>query len=224
MSRQSRFSKLEGERGPVDEQVGTGASLERFAAEPPLALRADPADPMAPLPNAERLGRFDADGADGLGLDRDLLAELPTLQCAGCGAECGKFETQCHRCRASLTTPAVRDHNLARLNVAKQERAQALADREQAIAAEVQAQTETNQARAASLASHDVAGPPPTDTARASPGPRLGVLGAALLFTLITGGALRVLAAAIAIGALLSLLPQSVWIALGGNARDRGRD
>ncbi len=132
MSRSSRFTRLETEREPTpDSTPASGASLERFAPEPDLAPHPDPADPMAPLPGSQRLQRFEEDGAQGLGLDRDPLAALAMLQCPSCGIDCGKFETRCHGCTGSLTTPLAREHNLLRVEALKAELEVALeSDRE----------------------------------------------------------------------------------------------
>lgn len=130
MTTKSRFDKLEVE-GAHAEAPATGASMERFAAEPELGTRAPRVDQAQPTQDEQRLQRFDADGADGLGLDRDPLAALPMLECPACKSACGKFELQCHACQASLTTDAARAHNLQRLTELTASRAQELdADRE----------------------------------------------------------------------------------------------
>lgn len=127
MTRSSRFEKLEGERKDDGSEPAASPSLDqRFGADLEAGPRVDVPDPARAEVGAERLGRFDADGADGLGLDRDPLAQLPTLQCPKCQAEGGKFETTCARCGTSLTDDAARAHNLQRLGALQAEQEQAL--------------------------------------------------------------------------------------------------
>lgn len=122
----SRFEKLEGERSEVESGESPDRRIDaRFGSDPELGTReADAAGPAA------HLQRFDADGGDGLGLDRDPLATLPTLECPQCHHECGKFETACSRCRTSLTDAAARAHNLQRAEALAAARAQERAETE----------------------------------------------------------------------------------------------
>jgi hypothetical protein len=223
MSRSSRFSKLEGERGGPDAPTSSGASLERFADEPELSARADPPDAMAPAQGAERLERFAADGSDGLGLDRDPLALLPTIQCVECGADCGKFEVNCHRCRGALTTASVRAHNLKRLEALHAERAAALdAQREKREQELIEAEQISRQLREAQSA---MAGELHQKYSGQSPArgrwQRVAVAAGLILVGAFASGVGRAMALLLGAGVLLSLIPQRVWLRLGRAVRGK---
>lgn len=140
----SRFDKLEGERPAVDAAEDEKRLDARFAADPEHGNRPDSGESNVA---SARLNRFDADGADGLGLDRDPLAKLPTLQCPACQNDCGKFETACSRCGVSLTDVAARAHNLLRAHSLAAERKQQQATTEQKRKEEI-AEIEFNRIRA----------------------------------------------------------------------------
>lgn len=229
MSRSSRFSKLEGEREGGDEKPSTGASLERFGAEPELTGRAEPVDPMAPAHGAERLQRFEADGTEGLGLDRDPLALLPMLQCPACGTDCGKFELHCHGCRASLRTPEAHAHNLKRLEALQAERAaEVVVDREKLEEKLLDAELRGAQAR---LAEHGMAKELRESYSGESTSSQhsalkwWGAIAVALLIAVFARGSGVKAIAAIVFGVLLlTRLPRGVWLKLGQKARRRDRD
>ncbi|MBS1152289.1 MAG: hypothetical protein H6Q89_3987 [Myxococcaceae bacterium] len=228
MSRASRFDKLEGEREGGGEKRATGASLERFGAEPELSPRAPQADPMAPEHGAQRLQRFEEDGNQGLGLDRDPLASLPMLECPSCATACGKFETACHGCGASLTSEAARAHNLKRLEALQAERAVGLeAEREKRELAFVETETrnlqrETAARQMAQELREDLTGESESRTRRLLPKLAVGALGLALAVFGKGGGA--VVGGLLLLVGVMTLLPRWVWLKLGQKARWRDRD
>ena len=215
MSRQSRFDKLEGERDDAA-TPSSGASLGRFGAEPELGTRAAAEDPNVPVLNAERIQRFDADGADGLGLDRDPLGALAMLECPACATPCGKFERACHACRASLTDDVARAHNLARLAALKLEEA-AFAE-----AARVKHQEENDAASARWLEKQRVTrvqlDPPKVKTW--APWVYAGVM-LCLPFAVFGSGHIRVFAWLLMVGLLSTRMTREMWIRLGKPVRRR---
>lgn len=218
VSRASRFDKLEGERGEEAQPV-TGASLERFGAEPELGTRGPAVDAAAPALNAERLKRFDADGADGLGLDRDPLAALPMLECPACLTSCGKFEPRCHACRVSLTDEAARVHNLRRLEAMNQGQA-ALAE-----TARLKHEEENDAASVRWLEKQRVeavALNPPRQKTWAP-----WVYGGVVLCVLFGAfaGSLRakVFAGLLVLGLLATRMTRETWLRLGEQVRRRGQ-
>lgn len=112
MPRSSRFEKLEGQRRATDTSStpSTGAALERFegGAEPV----ATPGLTDAPEASLER---FAADGASVVTVDDDELSKLPTLVCARCHAEGGRYDVTCFNCGSSLRDREARVYNLKRL-------------------------------------------------------------------------------------------------------------
>ncbi len=228
MSRQSRFEKLEEAREADESQPASGASLERFGAEPELSPRAAPADPMAPEHGAERLQRFEEDGADGLGLDRDPLAALPMLQCLACGTDCGKFETVCHRCGVSLTSAEARAHNGKRLVALEAEKAAGReAERQQyeqdGVDGQLRMLERMGHERDLAAELHENYSGDSQERTRGRLW-RLGGSGTALLLGGLTHGGLSALMFVIAGALALSLLPKSAWLRLGQKVRFRDRD
>ena len=207
----------------------TGASLDRFGAEPELTARAEPVDPMAPAHGAERMQLFEADGAEGLGLDRDPLALLPMLQCPACGTDCGKFELLCHGCSASLRTPAAHAHNLKRLEALQTERAAAVVeDRKTLEERLIDAELLGVQAR---LAEHGMAKELRESYSGESTSSRhsalkwWAVIAVALLIAVLArGSGVKAIAATVFGVLLLTRLPRGVWLKLGQKARIRDRD
>lgn len=194
----SRFDKLETERSEAEPAEAEGRLDARF-------------------------NRFDADGADGLGLDRDPLAKLPMLQCPACQTDCGKFETACSRCGASLTDDAARAHNLKRAEALQAERA-AEQVVEEAKRKEEIAQLAFDRIRAREVQEgmadelHDKYADP--DTAR---GPAWPFVVAAVvcfgLARLVPWFGLKVVFVAAGSLCLLTRLPRSAWRALARPAR-----
>ena len=225
MSRQSRFDKLEGEREGGEAAASSGASLERFAAEPEMSARAEPVDPMAPEHGAERLQRFEADGSDGLGLDRDPLAALPMLECVACKTACGKFEGVCHSCRTSLTSPEARAHNLARAEARNAERALSQAQNREKLRVQLdEAEQTAAQERAAQLGmarelGAKFSGSP--DPSGATWGWWLAIAAFFGLFLLSSRFGFKVLFFSLAAVCLMTRVPRAVWLKLGQQARGR---
>jgi hypothetical protein len=224
VSRSSRFSKLEGDRPSEDDKPATGASLERFAAEPELGARVDPVDRLAPEHGAERLQRFEAGGNEGLGLDRDPLAKLPMLECPRCKTQCGKFETTCHGCQTSLTTAEARDHNLRRLESLKAEQAVSLeAERDKREQELIDAELGRMQVRAAEHGmAQDLRDTFSLET-RKSAGRKWWAATWIALATglLVHSTGLKVAMFGLFAVLLMSRLPRSVWTYLGQKARPR---
>lgn len=223
----SRFDKLEGER-EESEPTSSGASLERFSAEPELSERAEPVDPMQPLLGAERLQRFDTDGAQGLRLDRDPLAALPMLQCPACGAECGKFEAQCHQCRASLESPEARAHNLKRLEAFQtQTAATQRAGRDRLEAQQLDAPVRALEKSAAAQAMARELFESYSDHEGRLLGAAWQWWVAAGVFFGLAGVApwlgLKLLAIALGMICVLTRVPRRAWARLGQSARSRDR-
>lgn len=221
MSRSSRFSKLETEREGGEQRPSSGASLERFGAEPELGPRPEPVDAIAPQHGAERLRRFEDDGADGLGLDRDPLARLPMLQCPGCGASCGKFELRCHGCQSSLTTPEARAHNFKRLEALLAEREADLElEREKRREEQVDAELRALQARSIEGGFEQLR--------EGEPGARkqwlllrLAVGAIALGLAVLGHGGLSAVGWLILGLVGMTFIPQRVWLKLGEKTRRR---
>lgn len=218
----SRFEKLEGERPAAEDTVDPDKRLDaRFAAEPELGTRADASDA-----GAAHLGRFDADGGDGLGLDRDPLAKLPMLQCPACQVDCGKFETACSRCGASLTDAAARAHNLTRAEALSVERATAQ-EAVRAKRAEEIAELEVSRMRTRE-AQEGFAGELRETFANDGTvrGPHWPWVVAAVvcfgLARLVPWFGLRMFFVAAGTVCLLTRLPKSAWEALAKPARRRG--
>jgi hypothetical protein len=222
VSRQSRFSKLEGEREGGGEKPASGASLERFASEPELGPRTAPADAMAPEHGSERLQRFEEDGALGLGLDRDPLAALPMLQCPACGIACGKYETQCHGCQASLTTAEARAHNLKRLEALQLERsAEQEAVRQKRHDQQLELEQQRLQDQASVSSGGDAAYAPLRNTWLFR---KLGFAACSLALAIFGRGWLSGLGIILFAIMVMTLIPQAVWMRLTQKVRFRDRD
>lgn len=103
MSKESRFDKLEQARRPAE---SSSVKLSRFENEAPARVIDE-----APVERPE-LKRFEEDGAAGLHLDRDALAELPMLQCPSCKRDSSKWDQACIYCQTSLTSNEAVTYNL----------------------------------------------------------------------------------------------------------------
>lgn len=109
MARLSRFQNLEHERpareGPAAKPQ---AELDRFKDDPNTP---SPSPALAPTP----LERFESTGERELRINRDDLAQLPSIECGACGTDNGKFDLACLTCGSRLDTEATQTRNLARL-------------------------------------------------------------------------------------------------------------
>ena len=115
MGRDSRFDKLEHQRPAPKSHTEVPATLSRFETEASAPPAPEPVLPPASPPEdagLERLKRFEEDGAGGLKLDVDPLAELPMLRCPLCHLESSKWDKRCIYCEASLTSLEAIAYNL----------------------------------------------------------------------------------------------------------------
>jgi hypothetical protein len=110
----SRFDKLERQRHEDperEEKPGSqGAALDRFGRQSP-SPHAPPQNEAAPEPVT--LERFEADGTQGLRMDRHSDEEQPFIRCPACERDWGRFDTRCGQCGEALDTPKARDFNQA---------------------------------------------------------------------------------------------------------------
>jgi hypothetical protein len=138
----SRFDKLERPRqeAPDDEKPNAqGASLDRFGAP-----QAPARTPEAPEPPLER---FEADGSQGLRVDRHTDEEQPFTRCPVCEADWGRFETRCNQCGEALDTDKARAFNAALWSKRLAERAQEAKGEAERAAAQAKQQQEFDEAR-----------------------------------------------------------------------------
>jgi hypothetical protein len=110
----SRFDKLERQRPEDSEREekprSQGAALGRFDGEAPHA-RPESQDASPPAPTT--LERFEADGSQGLRMDRHSDEEQPFIRCPVCERDWGRFDTRCGQCGEALDTPKASDFNQA---------------------------------------------------------------------------------------------------------------
>lgn len=107
MVSRSRFERIEHVRDTPQREEPSTPEHRRFDTTPQV----EPGPVLEP--RAPELARFD--GSEGLRLDDHDLKRLPTIICAACHTENGKFEKTCYRCRAPLDDLATTELNLTRL-------------------------------------------------------------------------------------------------------------
>jgi hypothetical protein len=130
----SRFDKLERQRHEdaegEEKPASQGAALDRFGGQAP-SHRAPHQD--APSPEPVALERFEADGTQGVRMDRHSNEEQPFIRCPACERDWGRFDTRCGQCGEALDTPKARAFNQAlwaKRLAERQEEQQGIAQRE----------------------------------------------------------------------------------------------
>ncbi len=109
----SRFEKLERPRTEEPDKpqdtMTQGASLGRFSNDPSEARARDD----APKP----MERFEADGTQGLRVDRQDETVQPFIRCPVCERDWGRFDTRCGQCGEALDSAKAHAFNAALCNL-----------------------------------------------------------------------------------------------------------
>ncbi len=150
--------------------------------------------------------------------------QLAMLECPVCGTQCGKFETLCHHCQASLIDGLARLHNAKRLDVLRSQTAlSGVAEQLERDDAHQEAELKQLQmqqvAREMALELQEKYSGRP---ARVSVWPWIAIAVSALITLVMPTFGLKVVPFLVLTVLVATRVPQRVWLRLSRNARRRG--